>query len=159
MVVTAIIAVSITVGGVGGNRYWLNQRGLSAALEQLRGDMQRARLLAVKQNVNCVITIDGVNNQYTISPSNKVVRLGDYRGGVVFTGPSMGAVANITFSPVGTCTFGAAGCGAGQVHLTDQGNASPAPNGNTHVYRLRVSAAGGISKHVWNGANWVSTRI
>ncbi len=145
MIVLAILAIIAGVVAGSGIRGWLTQRGLSTAVEQLRGDLQRAKLLAIKEQVNCSITIDTpAANQYTISLNNQVVDLGTYRGNVTFTGAS---VAQITFTPWGTCTA------AGAIVLTSQANAA--------IYRLRISGAGAITKQVWSDASaiWVSTGI
>lgn len=154
LAIIAIIAGFTASGGIGN---WLTERGLSTAVEQLRGDMQRAKLLAIRQHTNCTIQLNTpVADQYTISLNNQVVDLGEYRGNVVFTGPSMGAVT-FTFTPWGTCN-------AGEVQLSNHGraNAVPVPvTPDTPVYRLRTSASGGITKQVWNDAlgTWVSTRV
>jgi Tfp pilus assembly protein FimT len=121
---------------------WLVQRGLNTAVDQLQGDMQRARLLAIKQHLNCDLTINSpAVDKYTISLSNQVVDLGQYLGKVTFKAPSTGV---ITFTPWGTCT-------AGQIRLSNQAN--------TMSYRLETSGAGGISKQFWDGTNWVATGI
>ena len=162
VIALAIIAIIAGFATAGGTRNWLVERGLSTALEQLRGDMQRAKLLAIKRHANCTITLnapaDPANHRYTISLSNQTVNLRDYRGTVQFTGPLLGAgVATFTFTPWGTCT-------AGEIQLTNHANGSPAPipaNNDTHFYRLRTSASGGISKQVWSDttATWVSAGV
>ncbi|MFH0727565.1 MAG: GspH/FimT family pseudopilin [Pseudomonadota bacterium] len=140
MIVLAITGIIAGLAGGGGIHRWMVQRGLTTAVEQLRGDMQRAKLLAIKENANCDITINlPAANNYTLSLSNQVINLGNYLGNVAFiTAPSTPV---ITFTPWGTCT-------AGEIRLTSLGN--------TAIYRLRISLAGGISKQVWNGANWIS---
>ncbi len=160
MVAIAIVAIIAGITFSGGTRSWLVERGLGTALEQLRGDMQQAKLLAIKRHANCTITItapaDPANHRYTISLNNHTINLREYRGIVQFTGPLLGAGGGtITFTPWGTCT-------AGEIQLTNHGNGSPAAvpaNNDTHFYRLRTSASGGISKQVWNGANWVMTGV
>ena len=146
MVALVIIAIIAGFAAGGGIRSWMIQRGLSTAVDQLRGDLQQAKLLAIKRHANCSITINTpAADQYTISLSGKVVDLSNNRGQVAFTGPSATpAVTTITFTPWGTCN-------AGQIQLTNQGN--------TGTYRLRTSAAGGISKQIKIGGNWVHTGI
>lgn len=144
MIVISIVGILACISS-GSLRAQLIRQGLNNAVEQLRGDMQKAKLLAVKQRADCSITINSpAANQYTISLSNEVVDLGTFRGDVIFTGPSTppGTVV-ITFTPWGTCTA------AGQFQLTSQSNDS--------IFRLSTSIAGGISKRVKSGATWVAT--
>jgi prepilin-type N-terminal cleavage/methylation domain-containing protein len=135
--IIAGIAVSSSISG------WLNQRGLSTAVEQLRGDLQRARLLAIKQQANCTVTIND-SKRYTISLSGQVVDLSNYRGTVTITTPP---ASQITFTPWGTCS---ATIAAG-IQLTSVAN--------TTRYRVRASLAGAITKQVLSGATWVATGI
>ena len=139
MIVLAILAIIAGFASSSGIRSWLTQRGLSTAVEQLRSDLQRAKVLAIKEHTNCSLNINTpAGNQYTITLNNQVIDLGNYRGQVTFEPASD---PGITFTPWGSCTATA------QFQLTNQAN--------TALYRLRISAAGGISKQVWNGANWV----
>jgi prepilin-type N-terminal cleavage/methylation domain-containing protein len=143
MIGLAIIAIIAAMAVGGGMRGWLEQRGLSTAVEQLRGDLQRAKLLAIRQQAPCTLTIDTpALNQYTISLNNQVIRLSDYRGNVTFVA---GSTAVITFNPWGICN-------AGNIMLTSTAN-------STTVYRLRTSGAGGLSKQVRVGGNWVSANL
>jgi prepilin-type N-terminal cleavage/methylation domain-containing protein len=140
LVIAAIIAGFAVNGSI---RSWLDQRGLSTATEQLRGDLQRAKLLAIKRQSNCTLTIDN-STQYTISLSGQVVDLTDFRGNVtISTAPG----SQITFTPWGTCSVTIA---AG-IQLTSVAN--PAQ------FRVRASLAGAITKQVYSGANWVATEI
>ena len=141
MIVIAIIAIITAFAAGGGIRSWLVQRGLSTAVEQVRSDLQRAKLLAIKEHGNCSITLN-TTKQYTISLNGQVVDLSNYRGNVTI---NLGASTSpITFTPWGTCN-------AGSIELTNQGN--------TATYRLRTSMAGAVIKQVLAGANWVSTGI
>lgn len=139
MIVLAIIVIIAGFASSGGIRNWLTQRGLSTAVEQLRSDLQKTKALAIKEHANCSLNINTpAVNQYTITLNNQVVDLGVYRGNVVFEAASD---PGITFTPWGSCTA------AAQFQMTNQAN--------TSLFRLRISAAGGISKQVWNGAKWV----
>jgi Tfp pilus assembly protein FimT len=141
----AIVAIIAGFAAGGNIQDWVIQRGLNSAVEQLRGDMQRAKLLAIEQQANCSILIDTPGtNQYTIASAagNRVMDLGDYPGNVTFVG---GSSAVITFNAWGICTT------AGQITLTNQRNLAR--------YRLRTSIAGGISKQVWNGSNWIKSNV
>jgi len=128
MIVIALIAILVAVS-TPGTIAWLNARGAREAADQLAMDLQRAKLLAIQRNANCIITINVPTNQYTISITNEVIDLRRYRGVVTFTDVS---APQITFTPQGIRPD------AGDVFLTNQINP-------TQQYRLRVSAAGGIS--------------
>jgi len=117
---------------------WLRERGVRNAASQLGLDLQRAKLMAIKENANCTITINApAANQYTISLNNEVIDLGRYPGGVAFTNIPQASSPAITFTPQGLCTTIPAA-----ILLTNQ-------NG-TLTFRLRVSAAGGISEKLYN---------
>jgi type IV fimbrial biogenesis protein FimT len=142
MVGIAIIAILVGISG-SSLRSWLIHKGLNDAVEQLRGDLQQAKLLAVKQRANCSVTMNTpAANQYTISLNNRVVDLGSFRGNVTFTGVPTPV---ITFTPWGTCLV------AGQVQLTSQSNPS--------IFRLSTSISGSIFRRVWSNSagNWVET--
>lgn len=143
MVALAIIGIIAGIAASGGIQGWLNQRGLSTAVEQVRGDLQKAKLLAIKRHANCTFTINTAT-QYTISLSGQVVDIARYRGNVTFTTP---VGSQITFTSWGTCT---ATIPLG-IQLTSQANPV--------TYRVRTSLAGATTKQVWNGTNWVATGI
>jgi prepilin-type N-terminal cleavage/methylation domain-containing protein len=113
---------------------WLRDRGVRNAADQLGIDLQRAKLMAIKENAECSITINSPGlNQYTISLNGEVVDLGRYHGGVRFTNNPTPSSAEITFNPQGICTTLPA-----EIFLTNQND--------TYTFRLRVSGAGGISE-------------
>lgn len=117
---------------------WLQDRGVHHAAGQLGLDLQRAKLMAIKNNANCTITINSPQpNQYTISLSGEVVDLGRYFGGVAFTDIPTPSSEVIRLTPQGLCDTLPA-----EVILTNR-NA-------TLIYRLRVSGAGGISENRYN---------
>jgi len=73
---------------------------LRSAARDLTGRMQKARQLAVKNNVNATLAFDTVNNRYTISQSGAVVEtvdLSGYGSGVRFGSGS--ATADATTTP------------------------------------------------------------
>jgi prepilin-type N-terminal cleavage/methylation domain-containing protein len=155
VIAVAIVAIIAGFAAGGGMRSWLIQRGLSEAVEQLRGDLQRAKLLAIKEHANCTITLNQpAVDQYTVSLNNQVVNLNRYRGGVIFTGPSAVGTPVITFTPWGTAIT--AVCADAEVHLTNGAGVAAAATG---MYRLRVSGSGSITKQIWGGANWISLGI
>ncbi len=117
---------------------WLRDRGARNAADQLGIDLMRAKLLAIKENANCSVTINSPGpNQYTISLNGEVVDLGRYYGGVAFTNSPNPSSAVITFTPQGLCSTLPA-----EILLTNQNT--------SHIFRLRVSGAGGISEKRYN---------
>jgi prepilin-type N-terminal cleavage/methylation domain-containing protein len=117
----------------------VRQSGVRHAADQLAMDMQRAKLLAIKQNASCAITFDLAANQYTISLNNQVVNLATYHGGVHFTAAD--SDASITFTPQGLSSS------PGAVVLTNQNK--------DRTYRVRTTSAGGISTKLWTGTKWM----
>jgi len=80
-VVMAIMAVMLLTV-VPRTLAWLDEQGVRRAVEQLRSDIQRARLTAINQRQNCTITFNSPGaNQYTVNIPNKTVDLANYRGG------------------------------------------------------------------------------
>ncbi len=143
-VVMAIMAI-LLLTVVPRTRAWLNEQGVRQAVEQLRNDIQRARLTAINQRQNCTITFNNPGaNQYTISVPNKTVDLANYKGGVIFmaNGPDGVAASNqITFNRRGLAN-------AGQVFIT---NAT-----GRNIFRIQISSAGGVSVRNWiqNNGTW-----
>lgn len=139
MIGTFIIAVVLSIT-VPMTINYMQQKGVRDAADQLALDLQRAKLLAIQRNTNCTITINTPRpNQYTIGIINQVVDLGDYAGSVVFSDSPDASALLITFTPIGVCQdFGA-------IYLTN----------TDRRYRIRASAAGGISVHLNSGGGWI----
>lgn len=139
MIVVAIIGI-LAVGAGPAISSYMQQRGLSTAAADFYGELQMARLEAVKTNARCSVTLDtpGVN-QYTNSLTNQIVSLANYRGNVQFTNdPGLGTPSSpeIEFTSDGLCSV------SGAIFFTN--------TGNTAFFRVRVTAAGGITQHRWN---------
>ncbi len=138
LIVAIVIAAIVMAIATPTTIAWLRERGVRNAADQLAMDLQRAKLMAIKENANCTITINApAANQYTISLNNEVVDLGRYPGGVTFTNTPEVSSAAITFTPQGLCSTVPAA-----ILLTNQ-------NG-VLTFRLRISAAGGISEKLYN---------
>lgn len=125
-------------------RSWLQRQGVRLATEQLRCDLQLARLMAINRKRTCSIVMNSpANDQYSNSLSRQMVNLSSYRGGVHFLskGPDGGVAArDITFNRRGMAmSFGA-------VFLSDREESS--------IYRIRVMLPGGISIFRWSGHDW-----
>jgi prepilin-type N-terminal cleavage/methylation domain-containing protein len=123
---------------------WMNQQGISHAADQLRCDLQLARMMAISHRKACAIQFNVPGkNQYQNSLTQKVVDLGAYKGGVHFLpeGPDRNAMS-------------------GQIIFNSRGMAVPAGDiylANTkesRIYRLLILMPGGISQFRWNGEQW-----
>lgn len=140
VIVLAIVAI-LVVGVGASSRNWMAQQSLQNAVYQLNGDLFQAKSLAIKNNQNCDVNFNVGTNQYTLSIGNRTIDLADYHGGVRLLGADPGGTpssALITYTPRGLCN------NPGQVFLTN--------NDNLVSYRIRTSAAGGISTQVWNSS-------
>jgi prepilin-type N-terminal cleavage/methylation domain-containing protein len=142
VIVMAIAA--LTVISVPPMIQWLNRQGIQHAVEQLRSDLQLARVMAIRKQQTCsVIFNQPKTNQYINSINGKIVDLAKYRGNVQFLSfsPDDDAMSSkINFTGRGMCAP------AADVYLADGGMES--------VFRVRVLVPGGISIFRWNGENW-----
>jgi prepilin-type N-terminal cleavage/methylation domain-containing protein len=138
LVVVIVIAGIVMAIATPTTLAWLRERGVRNAADQLSMDLQRAKLMAIKENANCTITTNSpAANQYTISLNGEVVDLGRYPGGVTFTNNPELTSAAVTFTPQGLCTTIPAA-----ILLTNQNGA--------RTFRVRVTAAGGISEKLYH---------
>ena len=120
---------------------WYQNQGLRSAVVELQGDLQLAKMSAVKQNQSCSVNFNTGTGSYNIDCTGKTVSLGTYSGGVVFNSPNGTATAGVlTFSSRGLCSP------FGSVYLTNQDNSA--------YYRTMVLISGGVVTSRWNGANW-----
>lgn len=135
MVVITLIAILLAVATPATVSY-LRQKGVREAADQLGMDLQRAKMLAVSRNTNCFIDVDTANNRYSIELPDRTVEtieLARFRGGVTFTAVGGVATSNsITFNSRGLSNP------SGTIFLTNADG--------TATFRLRTSAAGGISQ-------------
>lgn len=120
---------------------WYRHQGLRSAVVELQGNLQLAKLAAVRQNRSCSIDFDIGAGTYKIPCLNKTILLGSYSGGVVFGGPGgLTSDSQITYSSRGF-TFN------GQVvYLTNEDNSA--------YYRVQVLASGGVVTSKRIGTNW-----
>lgn len=139
VVVLAIVGVLIGIAAPT-TTLWLRERGVRDAAKQLELDLHRAKTLARQRHTNCTVAINTPGaNQYTISIINEVVDLREYSGSVVISNLPDVSAGVITFTPEGICpAFGA-------IYLVDQNKR----------YRIRATAAGAVSTHVFSGGKWI----
>jgi prepilin-type N-terminal cleavage/methylation domain-containing protein len=143
MVVMAVMTLVIAVPAF---YSYFERQGVRLAVDQLRGDMQLARIMAINRKQTCTIVFNHPEpGRYTNSLSRQVVDLAAYRGGVVFMakGPEGGKTGNkVSFNRQGMSTSAA----AVDVYLADRKA--------TNIYRIRVLGPGGISVTRWSGNHW-----
>ncbi|MCP4744786.1 MAG: prepilin-type N-terminal cleavage/methylation domain-containing protein [Desulfobacteraceae bacterium] len=145
IIVLAIL--SSTIIAVAPIVHWMRHQGVSHAVEHLRGELQLARLMAIKKKQRCEIKINSpTQNHYINTLSQHSVSLDLYRGNVRFlqTGPDgKESTSGIAFNSQGMMPT----VKAANIYLSNQ-------NGNP-VYRIYVMGAGGISVQRWAGKDWM----
>jgi len=139
MIVVVIIGIILAIA-TPSTMAWLRRQGVRNAADKLAEDFQRTKLLAIQRSNNCSLTIDKGNDRYTISLVNETIDLAGFRGEVAFTDTPLVTDTLITFTPQGVSNP------AGAVLVTNaEGSAT---------YRVRATAAGGISRHRWINGSW-----
>ena len=125
---------------------WLNQQGVGHAVDQLRSDLQLARVMAINRKQPCAIELNSPDlNQYQNAINRQVVNLDRYRGGVRFLNPGPDGntlSSRIVFNRQGMSAF----TPPQDLFLSDREGRS--------IYRIRVMMPGGISVYRWNGDRW-----
>jgi prepilin-type N-terminal cleavage/methylation domain-containing protein len=143
-VVIVMTIIAMTVISVPPVVQWLNRQGIRHAVDQLRSDLQLARMTAIRQQQNCTVVFNQPGtDQYMNSVNRKVVDLSRYRGNVHFLrrSPDNNDMSSrINFTRRGMCAP------AADVYLADGDLQS--------IFRIRVLIPGGISIFRWNGQSW-----
>ena len=138
-----IAALSIAIPGF---MLSMRQQGAGHAVNKLRADLQRARVLAVKEKRECAVAFNTPgDNQYATTLNQRVSDLNAYKGGVCFIprGPDGGVMtAKVAFNPRGMSTTIA----PKNIYIANQGH--------TSIYRVRILPPGGIFVHRWDGQKW-----
>lgn len=151
MVVISITAIIAAIGAPSAVGY-LDRKAAVDASDQLFANLYRTKSLAIKNRAVGTINFDLANQNYQVTFTDAAtgavtvqpaVNFGDFRGEVHTTSdPGSGAAsaAAIAFNHRGVCPAGSSGA----VYLTNRGN-SP-------IFRVRTTLAGGISIHRWNAS-------
>lgn len=138
VVVMAMIAILLSIA-VPSSISGLKERGVSNAANEFQYQLQKAKLLAIKEGSDASITIDADADEYYLESGQsgrvETIALSQYHGDVVFSDDWTNN-AIITFTPSGVAFR------SGAFYLTNQAG--------DRTFRLRVTDAGGISKHVYN---------
>ncbi len=142
-----VLAILATVVICAPNFYgWFRQQGAGLAAQQLRADLQLARIMAINHKKDCAIVFnDPRPDQYRNSLNQQTVDLSAYRGGVGFLaiGPDKQAArTQITFNCQGMSTSAV----AVNVFISDQQQHA--------IYRVQVRGPGGISVARWQAGDW-----
>jgi prepilin-type N-terminal cleavage/methylation domain-containing protein len=124
----------------------MRQQGAGHAVNQVRADLQRARVMAIKQKHECSVEFNkpGIN-QYANTFNHRISDLTAYQGGVHFMqkGPDGdNMTAKVAFNRKGMSTTIA----PKNIYLSNQSC--------TNIYRVSILPPGGIFVHRWNGQNW-----
>jgi prepilin-type N-terminal cleavage/methylation domain-containing protein len=125
---------------------WLRTQGPGHAVDQLTGDLQLARMTAIRKRTRCALQINTPGpNQYQNSVSRRITNLSVYRGGIHFLprGPNGRTMATrVTFNQQGMST---------SVVPRDL---FVADRDHRIIYRVRVMAPGGIRVYRWLDGRW-----
>jgi prepilin-type N-terminal cleavage/methylation domain-containing protein len=132
VVACGILAVTGTIA-MAGYSSWLPRYRVKAAARELYANLQRTRMLAIKNNADCSIKYSAAPDGYVVTGVTKTVTLEGYGSGIRFQGPQgqTFSVPTITFNSRGTCN-------AGYAYLTDQKN--------TTYYRVGPPWSSGMIK-------------
>ena len=144
VMVVAILAMIIIAVPAMGLR--MNQQGVGLAVDQLRADIQLARLMAVKNKEQCAIVFhEPDREQYRNTQPGVWKSLKHFRGGVHFLdkGPDgRPAASQIVFNRRGMSTSPP----PKEVFLADADERL--------IFRIRVLLPGGISVYRWGEDRW-----
>lgn len=123
---------------------WMGYQGIGHAVDQLRCDLQLARLMAIRRKQPCTVQLNSpLNGQYRNGITHQVVDLGAYRGGVHFLseGPDRNKMSSqISFNSRGMAVP------AGDIYISNQDH--------TKIFRILVLMPGSISTYEWSNGQW-----
>jgi type IV fimbrial biogenesis protein FimT len=159
MVVIALIGIlsAIVLPGLLGN---MPEKRLKSAARNLYGDLQKARLLAVKENNSVTVTFNTGAGQYSYTNGGAAVTesLADY--GAVRYGCSI-APGNTWREADGEPNNGIPAAGVtGEITFSNLGVANPediylqSDNDQTVCYAVSVSMLGAVKIYRYNGSAW-----
>lgn len=124
----------------------MRQQGAGHAVNKVRADLQRSRILAVKEKKECAVEFNNPGtNQYATTLNRRVTDLKGYKGGVYFMprGPDGGVMtAKVAFNRKGMSTT----IVPRNIYIANQSQ--------TSIYRVSILPPGGIFVHRWNGKHW-----
>ena len=125
---------------------WMRQQGAGLAADQIRADIQLARLMAIRHKSQCAVVLHTPDRgQWRNSISGQWGSLKQYKGGVCFLnqGPDgRPAASEIVFNRRGMSTSVV----PKNIYLADAEL--------SRIYRIQVRLPGGISVHRWGKNSW-----
>lgn len=172
IVVLVIMGLMLTIGGMPAFETWTANMHIRGAADDLRANMQRARVEAIKQNSETAIIFDPVNNKYDFCTDSgdgdwatpgdnsiaETVYLSSYGSGVAYGHGNIPAGNSATTPPgpffaddisytANRVVFNSRGTGsAGYVYLDNQRQ--------DRVYAVGTQSSGNIVARRWNGSDW-----
>lgn len=125
---------------------WLRGQGLKTAVSELQGNLQLAKLSAIRQNQDCKVeNLNIGSGSYKITCNGMLIKsvvLSSYGGGVIF-----GMPPSFSGTMAGTMTFSSDGTSSlSSIFLTD--------NKRSAYYRAQTFLSGGIVTSKWDGSSW-----
>ncbi|MCI5113635.1 MAG: prepilin-type N-terminal cleavage/methylation domain-containing protein [Candidatus Electrothrix sp. AW1] len=147
MVVIALIGLLSAIGLPSLLRN-LPEKRLKNAARSLYADLQKAKLLAVKENKNVTVTFDTATKQYsfidddgnTVAPTVSLADSGAVQYGCNATSTNSTGIGNITFTNLGMAN-------AEDIYLQDD-------NVQEVCYAVTVSMLGSVKILRYNGSIW-----
>lgn len=143
MVVIAIIGILAAIA-IPNYLSWRPKYDLNRAVSEYHSLLQRAKLTAIKNRVDCSIAFTAAGYTIACPDFNRVVNLADYGGGVTFVNPSAG----VSF-PATNLTYNSRG-------LSNQGYVYFSNQNLQQYYRIGPLISGVIRRDYWDGGAWQS---
>jgi len=142
LIITIAIVAILTLVAVPNLMSWVPKNRVKDAAQDLYGNIQMAKMEAIKRNRSCTVSFSGGPEQYFIGLINKSVKMADYGSGVkidkIQTAPAPPA-SPVTVSLPETITFNSRGFGdkARDVFLTNEANSA--------TYRITILVSGVVT--------------
>lgn len=145
VVTVAIVGLLITLS-MPKIKEWLHGYRLKGAARDLYGNLQLAKMTAVKENQDCTVTFNTGTDQYSVSClDNKTVTLTGYGSGVHFIADADAAPFSHTHAT--TLTFNPRGLSQSRYgYLTN--------DKQTGYYKVGALSSGVIKSQRWYGGAW-----
>jgi type IV fimbrial biogenesis protein FimT len=115
---------------------------VKSAASDLYGNLQLAKLTAIKNHANCSVTF-ALPGTYTVSIINRTIVLDDYGSGVTFDGPNSQTFSNatLTFNSRGMCNSN-----SGYAYISNEDRSL--------FMRAGAELSGIVKVQKWNGTAW-----
>lgn len=171
IMVLVIMGLMLTIGGMPAFETWTANMHVRGAADDLRANMQRARVEAIKQNSDTAILFDPANNTYEFCSDSgdgnwatpgdntvvETVDLASYGSGVAYGHGTIPAGKSV---PGGAFLAGDVSFPGNRVVFDSRGIGNPAGyvyldnNRQDRVYAVGSLLSGNIVARRWNGTDW-----